>query len=201
MPNEKDYVVLLHGFWRTAKSMKKIEGILSNEGYCVINLDYPSRKETIENLSDNHLKKALVEKCTDRHKKINFVTHSMGGIVVRYFLATNKLHNLGRMVMLAPPNNASKLADVLCKFETVGSFFGLALNQFIHDEKSLINKIPEPDYEVGIIAAKYDDKVSLKNTKLKNMKDFLVVKSTHTFIMNSEKTITAVKNFLEEGKF
>ena len=201
MINTKDYVVLLHGFWRTSKSMKKLEKVLSKEGYIVINLDYPSRKEKIENLSNNYLKKVLLDKCTDKNKKIHFVTHSMGGIIVRYFLTKNKLKNIGRVVMLAPPNKGSKLADFLTKSSLMNYTLGPALKQLKTDKKSLPQKIPLPKYEVGIIASKYDEKVSVENTKLKNMKDFLLVPSTHTYIMNSGKVVKAIQSFLKKGKF
>ncbi len=199
--NTKDYVVLLHGFWRTAKSMKKLEKVLSTDGYSVINLNYPSRKETIENLSNNYLKKALTEKCTDKNKKINFVTHSMGGIIVRYFLSKNKVKNLGRVIMLSPPNSGSKLADFLAKSLIMNYIFGPALKQLRTDKKSLPSAIPSPKYTVGIIAGKYDEKVSVENTKLKNMKDFLIVPNMHTYIMDSDLVISAVQSFIKKGKF
>ena len=201
MINTKDYVVLLHGFWRTSKSMKKLEKILTKDGYLVINLDYPSRKENIENISNNYLKKTLIDKCTDKNKKINFVTHSMGGIVVRYFLSKNKLKNIGRVVMLAFPNKGTKLADFLTKSLIISSILGPALKELKTDKKSLTQKIPLPDYEFGVIASKYDEKVSVENTKLKNMKDFLLVSNTHTYIMNSDKVIKAIQSFLKKGKF
>lgn len=201
MTRKKDYVVLLHGFWRTSKSMKKLEKVLIKDGYFVINLDYPSRKEKIEDLSENYLKKALENKCTDKNKKIHFVTHSMGGIVVRYFLAKNKLKNLGRVIMLAPPNKGSKLADFLAKSLTINLILGPALKELKTDKKSLTQKIPLPNYEFGVIASKYDEKVPVENTKLKNMKDFLLVPTTHTYIMNSNKVIKAIQSFLKNGKF
>ena len=201
MQAKKDYVILLHGFWRTAKSMRKLEKALSKEGYSVINLNYPSRKETIENISNNYLQKGLETRCLDKNRKIHFVTHSMGGIIVRYFLAKNTLQNLGRVVMLAPPNKGAKLADFLSKFAIINFILGPALQQLKTDTKSLPSKIPHPTYEIGIIASKYDDKVSVKNTKIYNMKDFLLVSNTHTYIMNSSKVIQAVQNFLEKGKF
>ena len=40
----KEYVVLLHGLGRTAKSMSKIESELKKSGYVVKNIGYPSRK-------------------------------------------------------------------------------------------------------------------------------------------------------------
>lgn len=201
MLNKKDYVVLLHGFWRTAKSMHKIEEILSKEGYYVINLDYPSRTEKIENLSNNYLKKTLKEKCSDKSKKIHFVTHSMGGIIVRYFLANNKLKNLGRVIMLAPPNKGTRLADFLSRFSIVNKISGQALKQLKTDKKSLPNSIPCPKYEVGIIAGKYDQKVPEDYTKLKNMKDFLLVPKVHTYIMEADEVIRAIIKFLKKGKF
>lgn len=201
MINKKDYVILLHGFWRTAKSMEKLEKSLSKKGYTVVNLDYPSRKEKIENLANNYLKKCIREKCADKNKKIHFVTHSMGAILVRYFLAKNKLKNIGKVVMLAPPNQGAKLADYLCKSSIMNSILGPALKQLNSTKECLPKTLPSPEYEVGIIAGKYDGKISTESTKLKNMQDFLLVPSMHTYIMNSYKVIEAVQKFIEKGKF
>jgi len=201
MTTKKDYVVLLHGFWRSARSMKTLEKVLVKDGYEVINIDYPSKEQTIESISNDYLKKSLNESCPDKKRKINFVTHSMGGIIVRHFLANNKLKNLGRVVMLAPPNSGSKMADVFSKFEIANNILGPALRQLTTHKKSLPKSIPTPDYEVGIIAGKFDGKVSIKSTKLVGMKDFLVVPSAHSFIMNWDDVILAVRKFLKNGKF
>jgi len=201
MPNKKDYVVLVHGFLRTAKSMEKIEEILSQEGYEVININYPPAGDKIEFISNHYLKEILEEKCTDKSKKINFVTHSMGGIIVRYFLANNKLKNLGRVVMLAPPNKGAKLADFFSQFEIANQILGPALKQLKTTKKSLTNSIPPQKYELGIIAGKYDTTVPEEFTRLKEMKSFLIVPRVHTFIMNADEVIKAILKFLEEGKF
>ena len=198
---KKDYVVLLHGLWRTSRSMKSLEKALTKDGYEVVNIDYPSRKDTIENIANNYLKKIITEKCPDKKRKINFVTHSMGGIIVRYFLLENKLPNLGRVVMLAPPNKGSRMADVFSKIKIANHVLGPALKQMTTHEKSLPKIMANPDYEVGIIAGKFDEKVSVKATKLDNMKDFLVVPLSHSFIMDWGKTILAVINFIKNGKF
>jgi len=166
-----------------------------------VNIDYPSKKETIESISNDCLKNNLKEKCPDKKRKIHFVTHSMGGIIVRHFLEKNKLKNLGRVVMLAPPNNGSKMADVFSRFEVVNHILGPALKQLTSHKKSPPKFISRPDYEVGVIAGKFDGKVSIKSTKLVGMKDFLVVPSAHSFIMDWEDVIVAVRNFLKNGKF
>lgn len=201
MKKQKDYVVLLHGFWRSARSMSKLERSLAADGFEVVNIDYPSQKETVESIANNYLKKILQNRCGDKKRKIHFVTHSMGGIIVRHFLAENKLPNLGRVVMLAPPNRGSKMADVLSKLGWANDLLGPALKQLTTSKKSLPNIIANPDYEVGIIAGKFDGKVSVKATKLETMKDFLVVPSAHSFIMDWDEVVVAVKNFLKKGKF
>jgi len=199
--NKKDYVVLLHGFWRTARSMKKIENMLTKKGYIVINVDYPSRREKIEKLSRDYLKKSIEKQCTDKTKKIHFVTHSMGGIIVRYFLSKHKLTNLGKVVMIAPPNKGSKLADYLSSFPILNTMLGPALKQLRTAKNDLPNRIAPPQYTVGIIAGKYDEKVPIESAKLTNMRDFLLVPSAHTYIMDSDRVIKAVQRFLEEGSF
>ncbi|EKD43776.1 MAG: hypothetical protein ACD_72C00122G0004 [uncultured bacterium] len=201
MINKKDYVILLHGLWRTSRSMKTLEESLLKDGYEVINIDYPSKTKTIEDISSVFLKQIIVDKCPDKKKKIHFVTHSMGGIIVRHFLAENKLKNLGRVVMLAPPNQGSKMANVFSKIELTNHVAGPALKQLTTHKKSLPKSIAKPDYDVGVIAGKFDGKVSAKFTKLDGMKDFLVVPSAHSFIMEWRDVIEAVKNFIKNGKF
>lgn len=201
MPNQNDYVVLLHGLWRTARSMRKLENALTETGYMVINPTYPSRKEKIEDLAEKFLGEILKEKCPDATKKINFVTHSLGGIIVRYFLANHKLKNLGRVVTIAPPNRGSKYADILSRFSAVDAVAGPVLNQLKTDKTGPLGMIPQPDYELGVIAGKYDGKVPPQRAQLKNARDFITVPHTHTFIMNADDVIEAVKKFLENGKF
>lgn len=195
-----DYIVLLHGLGRTSLSMKLLASRLSKQGYNTININYSSRKHKIEYLAD-YLKKQLQKNCQEKNKKINFVTHSMGGIIVRYFLANNKLKKLNRVIMLAPPNQGSELATIISKNKVARHIMGPALEQLKADPKSFINLIKDPNYEIGIITGKYDKKVSIKEAQLKNMKDFLVVPKFHSFIMNSKKVTSAITNFLQNGNF
>lgn len=199
--NDGDYVVLLHGLGRTSFSMQKLGLRLEKEGYRVINMGYPSTSDNVEKLADSYLKKALEEKYADRTKKIHFVTHSMGGIVVRYYLVDNRLENLGRVVMLAPPNHGGEAADQWSPIKITNAILGPALKELTTNTESFVNSLPAPYYDVGIIAGKYDGKVSVEKTKLVNMTDFVVVPHGHTWIMNDDQVIEFVMHFLSSGKF
>lgn len=197
--NDGEYVVLLHGLGRTSFSMQKLAKTLANNGYRVININYPSKSDTVENLVTIYLTDELAKKYTDKNIKINFVTHSMGGILVRHYLANTEVKNLHRVVMLAPPNKGSEAADKWQTSSIVNFIMGPALKELTTDQNSFVNTLP--DYEVGIIAAKYDEKISTEKVMLNTMSDFLVVEREHTWIMNGDEVISAVIKFLKEGKF
>jgi len=212
---KSDCVILLHGLRRTRRSMKKIEKILSLQGYNVLNLNYPSTKYSIEFLADEILSDAI-EQCQKRFPpRIHFVTHSLGGIIVRYYLNHHQLSNLGRVVMLSPPNQGSELADYLKRNFIYKKINGPAGQQLGTDKNSLPLNSGPVNFELGIIAGRRslnllssmiipgpnDGSVSIERTKVSGMKDFLVLPHSHTFIMKSKDVIDQVIHFLKHGAF
>ena len=210
-----DYVVLIHGLSRTSKSFQKMENHLKQIGFDVLNIDYPSRKYDIQTLTSKFIRPAIQNHCTDKEKKIHFVTHSMGGIIVRYYLKTYPMENIGRVVMLSPPNQGSKVVDFLKDQTTIRKIMGPAFDQLSTDPNGFVNTLGDVDGEVGIITGtrsinwinsiiipgEDDGKVSVDRARLKNMKDFLVVKRTHPLIMNADEVLDAVVYFIENGNF
>jgi triacylglycerol lipase len=208
-------VVLLHGLARTEKSMLKLEKHLEEHGFYVSNIGYPSRKEDIQTLSVEAIEKARAECASVGACKIHFVTHSMGGILVRYYLEHNEMQELGRVVMLSPPNSGTEIVDKL-KESPISTWIDVpAVQQLGTEEDSLPKALGAPDYEVGIITGdksinpftsllipgEDDGTVSVENARLMGMKDFLIVHKTHHFIINDESVFRQVTYFLEHGVF
>ena len=208
-----DSVILLHGLARTDKSMVSLESSLKENGYLVINAKYPSTEHSIEKLAEIIIPKAL-EKCR-KGSKVHFVTHSLGGILVRQYLRQNTINNLGRVVMLGPPNHGSKVVDNINGLPGFKAITGPAGSQLGSGTESIPNQLGKADFELGIIAGTHtlnpilsvmlekpnDGKVSVASTKLEGMADHIELPVTHPFMMNNKVVISQVMHFLQKGVF
>ena len=208
-------VVLLHGLWRTDNSMEPLQEAFEARGYAVANVAYPSRKQPIEPLADAAVKKGL-ERCREISKgHIHFVTHSLGGILIRYYLARHKVVDLGRIVMIAPPNKGSQAVDNLKRIPGFELLMGPAALQLGTGPNDIPAQLGPAEYPVGIIAgtdslnpilSQYlpnpdDGKVSVSSTRLAGMRDFITLPVSHAFIMRDETAIRQAIAFIKTGKF
>ena len=213
MASRADSVILLHGLARSDRSMRKLEKALLDEGYSVHNVSYASTRNNIEQLAEEAIGPAL--KLCPADRKLHFVTHSLGGILVRQYLSHHEIENLGRVVMLGPPNKGSEVVDKLRDFPGFHFINGDAGLELGTGESSVPNRLGAANFDLGIIAgtrsinlllsrmiAGVDDgMVSVENTKLEGMHDHLEMEVTHPFMMRNSKVIEQVIHYLETGKF
>lgn len=209
-------VILLHGMGRTHRSMAKMATHLVGNGYRVVNLDYPSTQSSIETLSQGIVAETI-QRCKSERPSapIHFVTHSLGGILVRHYLQTHRLPPESRVVMLSPPNQGSEVADLLKDNFLYRWIMGPAGQQLGTGEEGVFHRLGPVEVPVGIITGDSslepwfsslvpgpdDGKVSVERARLAEMTDFLVVHKSHGFIMNDPQVIAQTIYFLEHGKF
>ncbi len=209
-------VVLLHGLSRTDFSMEKMANVLAERGYSGSNVHYNSRAHNIEKLAALAIEQGLQDCRALEAQRIHFVTHSLGGILVRYYLRHNEVAELGRVVMLAPPNHGSQIIDVFGNIPGFEFFSGEPASQLgTRGPESVPAKLPPVDFELGVIAGtrsispifsfalpdRDDGKVTVESTKVDGMRDFIEMPFNHTFIMRSNAVIEQVIHFLQHGSF
>ncbi|PHR53958.1 MAG: acetyltransferase [Robiginitomaculum sp.] len=208
---ENEAVVLLHGLTRTEKSLLVLQEVLRYVGFHVVNHPYPSTEAPIEALIP-HVSDAVAQ-CGDR--KINFVTHSLGGILTRAWLAQNQLPNLGRVVMMGPPNKGSPVVAEYNNWAAFKYVGGPASHQLGIDAGSFPNRLGAVGFELGVIAGRRsinpffssviegedDGTVSVESTRVEGMTDHITLPVTHTLMMMNPMVIIQTVSFLRNGHF
>lgn len=208
-------VVLIHGLNRSYRAMQPLADALLGAGYSVANVDYPSQAGPVEVLTPLAIDTGLAECRSAGAGRIHFVTHSIGGILLRYSQYQSPIPDLGRVVMLAPPNQGSEVIDITRDWPTTELFAGEAGMQLGTDPDSIPAQLGPVDFELGVIAGTgsinfvmsamlpepNDGKVSVASTKIEGMDDFLVVENDHHFITESEVVIRNTASFLRTGSF
>jgi len=209
--------VLLHGLARTSRSMETMASALASAGYRTVNVDYPSTEKPIEDLAMAALPEGIRQCRQANVTQIHFVTHSMGAMLLRYYLSQRQVPELGRAIMLSPPNQGSEVADQLRDTFLYRWYNGPAGQQLGTGEDGIAKRLPPVDYPVGIITGheagffdalfskmipgEDDGKVSVDRAKVEGMADFLSLPYGHTFIMEKEEVIEQAIHFLKHGRF
>ncbi len=206
-----DCVVLLHGLGRSESSLFLLEEALKAEGYLVVNRTYPTTEISIDGLLAYVT--AAVGECGEA--RVNFVTHSLGGIVARGWLKQNDPADFGRVVMLAPPNHGSEVVDELGGLTVFGMMTGPAGVELRTGPDGIPEQLGPVTFDLGVIAGDQsinplfsalipgpdDGAVSVESTRIDGMADHIVVHATHTMMMNNPVVIAQVVSFLQTGAF
>lgn len=210
-----EFVVLLHGWGRTDKSMLVLQLALQHAGYQVVNVDYPSNDKTIKELAEQAVAQGIYECEAQGAKTIHFVTHSLGGILVRQYFNEHSLPKLGRVVMLGTPNKGSEVIDNYRKLSLFRQFAGPAGLALGTSDNDVPNTLGAVSFELGVIAGSKsinpilslmlpgddDGKVSVESTKVEGMSDFIALPTTHPTMLASPSVIKQMLHFLAHGCF
>ena len=187
---------------------------LETAGFRVVRFGYPSTSEPIEVLVD-HLQADVRRCCGEGARTMHFVTHSMGGVLVRSYLSQQPQPHQGRVVMLSPPSQGSEIVDAFADSRLLRSLLGPAGSRLGTDSAGIANQLPPIRFSLGIITGDRslnplgswlipgpdDGKVGVDRAKVEGAADFIVLPATDTFIMNRSDVAEEVVHFLQRGRF
>ncbi len=206
-------IILVHGLGRSAGMFADLTEVLRGDGYEAVAVNYASTRESIT-AHAGHLAQVIAD--LDGIDRVSFVTHSMGGLVVRALLARPDVRDsgigFGRLVMIAPPNRGSAIAGAL-EDVTVYRWLTTGTGPGLTPEGA--GALPVPAIEFAVIAGGRGDGigfnpfldgdddgvVTVEETKLDAGRDFLIVPSPHGMVDDHPATIQSVRNFLKYGRF
>ena len=196
--DRRELVVLVHGMGRTRASMWWMGQSLERQGYRVVNWGYSSYTDSVPGLGAALARD--VERGLGGAPRVHFVGHSLGNVIVRWMLANDAPGRVGRVVMLAPPNQGSAAADRWAPY--LGRVMP-PIAELRTASGSTVRALPAapPGVEVGVIAGARDGKVSVDETRLPGARDHVVVPAAHTFIMDRPDVHRLTARFLRTGSF
>ena len=210
-----DYIVMIHGLWNRSSRLADFEDYFTTRGYQVLNLNYPSTEGSIEELEKLYLRPVINAIPAKSEQKIHFVTHSMGGILLRQYFKKNTLKQAGKVVMISPPNQGSQWADMLKNHPFYKSIAGPAAYDLRTVDNAFLADLGPADFYLGIIAGDKsyfsgsedtlpgadDGMVAIENMKLQGMKDMITIHDDHRGLTKNREAIRQTEYFLLNGSF
>lgn len=206
--------IAIHGLGRSERSIASLQTTLKDNGYTVINFDYPSTRLSVGDCAE-YLDSVIDH--LEGIEQIDIVAFSMGGIVARSYFQQHHDPRLKRVVFLGTPHQGSELAEFF--FEQNPSLatlsrwvVGPAASELTPQK---LKTLPSPPIEFAIIAGGTgnrdgfsplllgddDTVVSVKSTQLEGAREFCIIPSIHPVLPKNRQTRKLVIQFLEEGKF
>jgi triacylglycerol lipase len=208
-----EVVVLLHGYGRSERSMRPLARRLEAQGFRVASLRYHSQGGAPEALVAEL--EAELAACCAQATRLHFVTYSLGGVVLRAYLAEHPEPRLGRVVMLAPPNRGSELADLAVRLRPIHRIVGPTALALGTSDASFPNTLGPAEFECGVVAGNRslnplgswlirdddDGVVGVASTRLDGMTDWIVVPASHHTLLRSRAVAEQTVHFLANGRF
>ena len=207
--NLADMIVSVHGFGRNESAMKKLSDHFACEGFVSKVVGYKTFSQELNEIEDEFFSK-INKLNLNKYRKVHFVGHSFGGLLIRSYLKEHKLKNLGKVVNIGSPSKGTPVVDHIKDRWWFNCLIPAAVSMSSQGSKFL-DKIKNPDYPLGIIAGikdvggmldgKNDGIVPLKSTKVEGMTDFIEIKSGHGMLRYNEDVAKQSVTFIRYGKF
>lgn len=202
-----EIVILIHGLLHRGMVMNSFASFLAKQGYTAVIYDYPTTRYNFFRHAEDF--RIFLNRTAEQFPgyKINLVTHSMGGILVRIALSPEKKHppreRFNRIVMLAPPHRGSESARRIMEIcPGAANHLVKPLRGLSDDVNSPIHDLPWPEnYEIGVIAGSYDRHVTIDSAKVPNARDFIVLPCGHSFMMFNQEVHRQTLAFIQNGSF
>lgn len=221
---EKDLIITFNGIYGTEKQLRFINEKLAEKGYSVTNIQYPTVEDKIAKMTDKYISPVIDEELKKLDEinlerksnnlpelKVNFIVHSMGSCLIRYYLNKHKLDNLGKVILISPPSHGSQLSDNPIA-DLLLYFIGPAVADMKTDKDSFVNQLGKPNYPCYILIGdksnnflysmliKGDDDgmVPLDTAGLEGAYLKTIENTTHTSVLEKQETVDEILKFLRE---
>ena len=209
----RELVVILHGYGRTARHMRYLRAHLAECGYDVYTPTLPTFFRSVDACADI-LDGMLAEQNLDGYRRVHFVGHSMGGLIIRRYLADHALPNPGRCVLIGTPNGGTGLAKVAVDWLVPLVWISPAIDSFKPGGMVLPPPLNDPPPLMGAIAGtrrsifsdwliegENDGMVPVASVPFPGMDDFIELPFNHDELPFRDETAAAVERFLRDGRF
>ncbi|MCM8594092.1 alpha/beta fold hydrolase [Accumulibacter sp.] len=206
-----DTVILVHGLWTPALVCTPHGRWLRRRGHQVRYFAYPSVRAT---LSENaQALRGFV--ATTGAARIDFVGHSLGGLIILEMLAGPADPRFRRAVLLGTPCLDSHCARRLAGVPGMTTILGRSIIEWLSRAQATGIRAPS-GIEVGVVAGTRsvglgrvvpglprpnDGVVALAETRLPGAKDSVALPVAHSAMLVSRRCAAEIASFLETGRF
>lgn len=219
---EGEVVVTLHGLMRSRDVMQGLGDFLESEGQLTpVHVSYASTRRSLDDHATSLAR--VIDNLGSDVTKIHFVGHSLGNLVIRRYYGEASAAEprwkvdprVGRVVMLAPPNQGAHAARIWRDNDLFELVTGPSGKQLGLEWKQVEPRLGRPSGEFGIIAGAHpggplgnpllpgdDDLVlSVSETVLPGASDSITVPLHHGEIISNAEVKAYVLQFLQNGYF
>lgn len=211
-PQNCSIVFIIHGYGGLPARFKPLSRALEKAGFIPVILTYPGLLHGVEQAA-GHLM-TILSSLPEEVRKVSFVAHSMGALVLRRALAKKnppwqKNISLGRVVLLAPANQGSRLAGKISRIPGISTIAGPGIKD-LNPEQARRNPMLSLSFAI-IAGAKGDGRgynpwisgeddglLSLDETYLPYADIVFHVPENHWSILRSQTVLSLTINYLRK---